>query len=275
MSKFYPPVFKSPAYNCPHCGVYSKQNWFRTGMWQGGGVSELREMDVALCEHCSRKNFWYNEKMIVPDEGSIMLPNPDLPPDVIEDYNEARGILTRSPRGSAALLRLAIQKLCKHLGEDGKNINNDIANLVKKGLPAKVQQSLDILRVVGNNAVHPGQIDLKDNHDLAISLFGLINLIADVMITQPKHVDSLYGALPDELLKAIEQRDKNEFRTIATEEQMKKSIIAYYAGGILVLLVMVFMFTRPALFEAYNLRDQGTLGDAINGLTAPIIGLIR
>ena len=37
---------------------------------------------------------------------------------------------------------------------------------------------------------------------------------------------------------------------------------------------MVFIFTRPAILSSYNLKDQGSLGDAINGLTAPIIGLI-
>lgn len=40
------------------------------------------------------------------------------------------------------------------------------------------------------------------------------------------------------------------------------------------MLLMVFLFTRPAIFSAYNLKDQGSLGDAINGLTAPIIGLV-
>ena len=49
------------------------------------------------------------------------------------------------------------------MGEKGKDINTDIGNLVKKGLPIKVQESLDILRVIGNEAVHPGQLDLKDD----------------------------------------------------------------------------------------------------------------
>jgi hypothetical protein len=35
-----------------------------------------------------------------------------------------------------------------HLGGSGQNINDDIAFLVRKGLPDLVQQSLDVVRVV-------------------------------------------------------------------------------------------------------------------------------
>ncbi|MBK7751369.1 MAG: SufS family cysteine desulfurase [Flavobacteriales bacterium] len=65
------------------------------------------------------------------NSGSAPLPNPDMPEAIMKDYNEARDIVSISPRGSAALLRLAIQRLCKHLGESGENINADAA-LVKK-----------------------------------------------------------------------------------------------------------------------------------------------
>jgi hypothetical protein len=95
------------------------------------------------------------------------------------------------------------------LGEEGKNINKDIASLVSKGLPAQVQQALDIVRVVGNNAVHPGQIDLQDDIGIANNLFGLVNLIADVMITQPKHIEEMYKTIiPDSQREAIDNRDK-------------------------------------------------------------------
>ncbi len=208
MINYTPPKFELTSFNCPTCGAFSRQYWYPINYNSGGYSHALSDVKVALCEHCTTFNYWYLGNMIIPDVGGVALANPDLPADVIEDYNEARSILSRSPRGSSALLRLAIQKLCSHLGEVGKNINTDIANLVKKGLPVKIQQSLDIVRVVGNNAVHPGQIDLKDNHDLAILLFGLINLIADVMITQPKHIEQLYGKLPETQVKAIEDRDK-------------------------------------------------------------------
>jgi len=145
--------------------------------------------------------------MIQPSMGGVPLPNVDLPEDIIIDYNEARDIVNKSPRGASALLRLAIQKLCKHLGRSGKNINNDIAELVKVGLPVKIQQALDFVRVVGNNAVHPGQIDLKDDNDIALNLFTLINIIADVMISQPKEIDKLYNTLPENQIDAIKKGD--------------------------------------------------------------------
>ncbi len=136
------------------------------------------------------------------------MPNPDLRDDIREDYLEARGIVTKSPRGAAALLRLCTQKLCQQLGKPGKNPNEDIAALVKEGLPTGVQKSLDVVRVIGNNAVHPGQIDLKDDVETANKLFELINIIARVMITQPKEIARLYESLPVGQREAIEQRDK-------------------------------------------------------------------
>lgn len=58
----------------------------------------------------------------------------------------------------------------------GKNISNAIANLVRKGLSPMIQKSLDIVRVIGNEAVHPGVIDLNDNKDIALQLFQVINI---------------------------------------------------------------------------------------------------
>jgi hypothetical protein len=131
-----------------------------------------------------------------------------MPDDVRQDYEEARNISMISPRGAAALLRLAIQKLCKHLGQSGENINADIANLVKDGLSVKLQQALDSVRVVGNNAVHPGQIDLKDDIEIANKLFVFVNIICDNQISQVKQIGEFYDVtIPDNLKQAIEKRD--------------------------------------------------------------------
>lgn len=203
------PQFKLKAFNCPVCAAFSRQEWrelyYRT---YNGNFGSIKDGQLAICEHCENKSYWLDKIMVFPDSTSVPLPNSDMPEEIKTDYIEAANILTRSARGSAALLRLAIQKLCVILGEKGKNINDDIGELVKKGLPIKIQQSLDILRVVGNNAVHPGQIDLKDNSELTLPLFSLMNMIVDVMISQPKHVNEIYNDLPANLIEAIEKRDK-------------------------------------------------------------------
>lgn len=151
---------------------------------------------------------WCNKRMVYPRVMTAPRPNTDLPDDLKVDFEEARQIAEISPRGAAALLRLVIQKLCKELGEGGKNINDDIGALVKKGLPVKVQRALDTVRVVGNNAVHPGELDLKDDRETVAALFGLVNVIVEVMISQPKHIDALYDATVQGGARAgIEKRD--------------------------------------------------------------------
>lgn len=146
--------------------------------------------------------------MIHPTGGAAPLPSPDMPDEVKQDYEEARSILSISPRAAAALLRLAVQRLCKHLGQPGENINADIAALVRQGLPVQLQKALDSLRVAGNNAVHPGQLDIYDNADVATRLFGLLNIIVDNQITQPKAIDELYSVtVPLETQQHIATRD--------------------------------------------------------------------
>jgi len=148
-------------------------------------------------------------------ESAIPPPGPanDMPPEIAEDFNEARSVFGSSPRASAALLRLAIQKLCKYLGQSGKNMNDDIAELVKAGLPVKIQQSLDIVRVIGNNAVHPGEIDLRDNQDTVLALFNIVNFIVEEMITRPREIEDIYNKLPDGARKQIEKRDRTSKTT--------------------------------------------------------------
>jgi uncharacterized protein DUF4145 len=142
------------------------------------GNSAYREVDVyntsiSRCFNCDEICVWIHDEMVWPRLPHGPLPNLDLPPDVRRNYEEASNILDVSPRGAAALLRLAIQKLCKELGESGDNINKDIAALVQRGLHTKVQQALDVVRVIGNHTVHPGQIDLRETEPQPRSSSGL------------------------------------------------------------------------------------------------------
>lgn len=172
--------------------------------------NSVKEAKVSVCTYCGEFSIWINGKMIYPDNFAVEPPNQDLSDEIKQDYLEAASIWQKSPRGAAALLRLALQKLMIQLGEKGENLNEDIANLVKKGLDKKIQQALDYVRVIGNNAVHPGLLDLRDNKETVGMLFELINFIADRMITSNKKIDELYDKLPDSIKQQIEKRDKGQ-----------------------------------------------------------------
>ncbi len=146
---------------------------------------------LSRCFNCKDISIWIYDRLVYPQRGEAALVNPDLPSDIRRDYDEASSILDLSPRGAAALIRLAIQKLCKELGQSGKDLNADIGVLVADGLDVRIQKGLDVVRVVGNNAVHPGQMDLRDDRATAEILFRLLNLIAEKMISEPRHIDQI------------------------------------------------------------------------------------
>jgi hypothetical protein len=197
-------------FNCPHCGAFAEQRW-GAAAWRtvvSGPAFPIAESHrFSRCTRCEKFAVWIDARLVHPRIVGGPAPNADLPADASADFEEARRILEDSPRGAAALLRLVIQKLCVHLELPGKDLNKDIAALVARGLPAPIQQALDIVRVVGNNAVHPGQIDLRDDKATATTMFELVNAITNAMITQPKAIKELYDSLPKTALQAIDDRD--------------------------------------------------------------------
>jgi len=205
--KYEAPDFGKDGFHCPHCGVYAHQIWKETYRSEERGFSQVEGLTFSICGKCEGYALWLGQKMIYPEASNAPLPSEDLPPDVKEDFREARNVVNASPRSAAALLRLALQKLMIELGEEGKNLDDDIGNLVKKGLPEKIQKALDVVRVIGNNAVHPGQIDLRDDVGTAIVLFELLNMIVESQIAQPKRVDEMFGRLPEGAKKHIKKRD--------------------------------------------------------------------
>lgn len=146
--------------------------------------------------------------MIYPSTYLSPLPNSDMPIAVQSTFHEARSVASTSPRAAAALLRLSLQQLLRELGSSEKNLDDAVGYLVASGrLTAQIQKAMDSLRVIGNNAVHPGEIDLDENPDMVSPLFDLVNMIVDAMISEPRRVDELFSKLPEGAKQAIARRD--------------------------------------------------------------------
>ena len=217
--KYEPPAFQKKAFTCPHCSVYAHIVWAdcRLPKPTPNGYQYLPSgIHIASCVHCHSRTIWLESDGKTDTYGAMLwpfgisnspAPHDEMPADVKTDYVEARGIASLSPRGAAALLRLAIQKLCAALGESGKDINADIGSMVRKGLPVQIQQALDVVRVTGNNAVHPGELRVEDNPEVVSALFGLLNMIVDNRIAEPKRIQTIYDQLPEGALRSIAKRD--------------------------------------------------------------------
>ena len=217
MQTYTAPEFEKAAFNCPHCGAYAHMQWIGINY----RITAI-PYNYALCSHCKQISLWTSFKdpflgeMLYPDFGSVPLPAEDMPEDVKKDYEEAAQIFAKSPRGAAALMRLGLQKLCIHLGEEGKNINADIRSLVKqKKLSGDAIKVADTLRITGNNAVHPGQISDEDFDSLAGNMFSLLNAIVEETITNPKRWNNSYEQLPENARNAAEAQDKRNLQNQA------------------------------------------------------------
>ena len=209
--KYITPSPFAGSFTCPHCNAISQQIWW-AAFWDGQmhhGIHKSFPIRVGKCTHCNNNTLWVIENMVHPVSTNAPIANSEMPANVRQIYTEAAMIFSASPRAAAALLRLALQMLCTQLGGKGKNINDDIATLVKRGLPEIVQQSLDVVRVTGNDAVHPGQIDV-DSAETVGSLFELINIIVEYMIAMPNKVSGIYKQLPAKKLDEIQKRDEKK-----------------------------------------------------------------
>lgn len=208
------------AFVCPHpqCCVYALHRWgFADSIIVplGNGSVSRRQvapdfaLRIAQCDACKRETVFVDRVMVWPRSSTAPTPHADMPQDCIVDYSEAMDIATLSPRGAAALLRLALEKLLPHIGATKKKIDGMIGELVESGtIPKHLQQALDSVRVIGNEAVHPGEIDLQDDAETVAVLFWLMNFIVEKAIAEPKEVERVYSGLPPGKLEGIAQRDK-------------------------------------------------------------------
>jgi hypothetical protein len=167
---------------------------------------DVQNVSISYCFNCNEMCLWVYDQLIWPRREGFPEPKLHAPPNVRRESEEASQTLEASPRGAAALLRIAIEKLCKELGVSGENLKDDMAFFVREDVDARVQRVLDAAQIIESNAMRPGQIGLGEDRATAETLSGLVNLICEKMIMEPRHLQEVYTKVREDARTAMEQR---------------------------------------------------------------------
>jgi Domain of unknown function (DUF4145) len=167
---------------------------------------DVQNVSISYCFNCNEMCLWVCDQLVWPKRVESPEPKLQALPDVRRDDDEASQTLDASPRGAAALLRLALDKVCKELGESRESPKDDMASFVQEDVDARAQKVLEAMCIIESNATPPGQIGVGDNRAAAETLSGLVNLICEKMIMEPRHLQAVYTKLREGALNAMERR---------------------------------------------------------------------
>ncbi len=212
---------KDTAFICLHCGVHAQREKYSCEVKKisdssGGSYIPLTnplkkiapqpqiqgitgKIECSMCIVCGSITLWINsshtKKIIFPAfPVEIQKPHEDMPEHIKNIYIEAAEISNQSPRSAAALLRLCLENLVKDLEIKGKDLNEKIGN---SEWPDEIKKACDSVRLYGNNAVHPGMIEVADEMMTVTTLFKIINYLVAQKIHMPKIINDVYDSLPE------------------------------------------------------------------------------
>ena len=193
------------ALECTFCGIYAPHLWTNLVSLDASACLVKSLIWSAVCSSCRLPSYWLEgvdelePRMLWPAQLAGAPPHKAMPEDVRSDYVEARAVAPRSPRAAAALLRLALAKLMPHVGQRAGLLTDNVRALVqRRGVDPRVEQALETFRAVGDGAVPPGQISLKDDEATVQALCGVLNLLVEELIEAPKRREAMYASLPHE-----------------------------------------------------------------------------
>lgn len=225
------PTHGASSFDCPHCGAHSQQTWAQAVFYadEHGSTTDWPAIDRSVCYSCKKETVWRGRmthsrsasptfghdsrmkyRILWPRQQAGVPAHERLPEDLRPLYDEAREIADLSPRAAAALLRLLTESLLRQVAEEPKGKPFElIGQLVReKKLDDQARMLADYLRITGNNAVHPGQIDDDEDAQKRVSMmFPFVNSLVQRLIADPAEIHELYEQLPEDARAATDRRD--------------------------------------------------------------------
>jgi hypothetical protein len=123
---------------------------------------KMANLHISNCHSCNGFSLWVGGQLVFPTRI-------DKTPELVEeDLEEAATILNEFPRGAAALMRVCIQKLVPLLKDNGKELNQRVSSLVRKGLEVEMQQAMDVLQVLRSDPVQLSHLESQADKETAL-----------------------------------------------------------------------------------------------------------
>jgi hypothetical protein len=145
--------------------------------------------------------------MIYPQVGGAPPPHEEMPPQIREIYEEARGVLPASPRASVTLLRVVLEGLLKEAGYRQERLADRLEKAREDGkLSASTYKLAETLRYAGNAAAHyePWKIDPsqgEEDREMVYHLFDFVNDVMEELIARPRRHEEVIRKINEKVRK--------------------------------------------------------------------------
>jgi hypothetical protein len=134
-----------------------------------------------------------------PDNGNLHL---SIPESIKQIYGEASKIKLSSPNAFAVQIRRALEALCRDRGAKGRNLQEQIKDLVtREELPATFGEAADLLRHLGNTGAH------ADDRSIRLSQVDPLDKFFRAIVEYVYVAPSTIKALRDSWLRSKSQTD--------------------------------------------------------------------
>ena len=133
----------------------------------------MANLHISNCHRCNGFSLWVSGLLVFPTK---MDKSPEL---ADEDVDEAAAILNKFPRGATALMRVCIQKLVPLLEENGKELNQRVSSLVRKGLEMEMQQAKEVLEVLRGDPQQLSQLESQASKETALRFLDSLKAVLE------------------------------------------------------------------------------------------------
>jgi hypothetical protein len=215
---------------CPHCGNQSHQKLIHTQVceWVSRSLEDDKKLNLGrtyfvasclTCNHILLYSMW-GDNHPEEDYGEIFAGcfleypasnnlHPSVPESIREIYREASGIKQSSPNGFAVQIGRALEALCRDKGAVGKNLHQQIDNLVNRHeLPDTFAQALFLLKKMRNAGAHYGE-EKPINEAQADGIDKFFRAVVEYVYVAPGMLGALKSSMERTELQELENGYEN------------------------------------------------------------------